>query len=622
MARTTFGGRKRPGKKTIKPGGKVGGGSSSRSKQVGLNESQMRQLSNADWVNKDNLKAYRDSGSVVGGRNNPRGRGREAITPERLERTDVINLPTQTVPVTPGLDLNMNNAALGADSTGMFSIPSATGDSESVTAAKEASNVLGSYLEQTLGIGKPVEGASEQALADARRQAGVEAAQREFNRYSNQINAITAKRDADQLSLEGQGRGITDTIIGGQQARIGREAAIQALPIQAQLAAAQGNLEQAQQLMGQLFAAKSADIQADLTYRQGLASSVMSWATSSQQAILSAKQADIAQRAQIAQQNLAYQRQLGLQALEYGQNSLISGIAGVDPSSPTFEQDIAAFTSQLRKPVTPTKLDTSFDKFGNLINMQTGEVIRAADIEGGLEGSITLNDGTTATPDEMAYARQYASTGSVPSGLSSAGVSFGRIAEIAAQLPKPKGTLVSRDTGVAPSGLSATDLTSFDNLYNAINTDLPTMLEAWDEMNSISNIGGTGVVGGIASTINPSEANTRFESAKADFLAKLLVARSGAAVTEQEYERYAKLIPTVWNTPMGIGTPGDDKLTNLNSQMTSALEDKLSSRGLSIYGYSTVNTGGQEYIVGEVVTNEYGQSGRINPDGSITLINQ
>lgn len=276
------------------------------------------------------------------------------ITPESLTKTEVANIPTPTVPVTPGLDLKLNNAALGAGTDGLFKIApiaSQPGDSEGVTAAKDSSNVLAQYLEQAMGIARPDAGATERALRDARRQAGVDQAQEEFNRYSNQINAIVAQRDADQLSLEGQGRGITDVIIGGQQAKIAREAAIQALPIQAQLAAAQGNLEQAKELMGQLFTAKSADIQANQAYRTNLASSVMQWASASQQAILQAKQADIAERSQIAQANLAYQRELGLQALEYGQNNLITGIAGVDPSSPTFEQDIARFTAQLRKPV-------------------------------------------------------------------------------------------------------------------------------------------------------------------------------------------------------------------------------------------------------------------------------
>lgn len=64
--------------------------------------------------------------------------------------------------------------------------------------------------------------------------------------YASQINTITANRDAAVLSLEGQGRGQTEGFIGGEQARINREAAIKALPIQAQLAAAQNKVQLAQ----------------------------------------------------------------------------------------------------------------------------------------------------------------------------------------------------------------------------------------------------------------------------------------------------------------------------------------------------------------------------------------
>jgi len=31
--------------------------------------------------------------------------------------------------------------------------------------------------------------------------------------------------------------------------------------------------------------------------------------------------------------------------------------------------------------------------------------------------------------------------------------------------------------------------------------------------------------------------------------------------------------------------------------------------------------GSETYTVGEIITSEYGQQGRVNPDGSITLIN-
>ena len=247
---------------------------------------------------------------------------------------------------------------------------------------------------------------------------------------------------------------------------------------------------------------------------------------------------------------------------------------------------------------------------------------------------LTMSDNSQPTGDDIAYARQYAATGKVPSGLSSAGVSFGDIAELASDLPKQDGTLVDINTNVASGNLSSADNASFDALYNAINTDLPLMMEAFTQMNTVSTFGeldennvpvetsfGTGVVGGIQNTINPSEASTRFDTIKADFTAKLVLARSGAAATEEEVNRYLALVPSRFNTPLGIGKEGDVQLSALENQMTSALDDKLNTRGLSIYGYSTVEAGGESYTVGEIITSEYGQQGRVNPDGSITLIN-
>ena len=247
---------------------------------------------------------------------------------------------------------------------------------------------------------------------------------------------------------------------------------------------------------------------------------------------------------------------------------------------------------------------------------------------------LTMSDNSQPTRDDIAYARQYAATGKVPSGLSSADVSFGDIAELASDLPKQDGAIVDINTNVASGNLSSADNASFDALYNAINTDLPLMMEAFTQMNTVSTFGeldennvpvetsfGTGVVGGIQNTINPSEASTRFDTIKADFTAKLVLARSGAAATEEEVNRYLALVPSRFNTPLGIGKEGDVQLSALENQMTSALDDKLNTRGLSIYGYSTVEAGGESYTVGEIITSEYGQQGRVNPDGSITLIN-
>ena len=77
--------------------------------------------------------------------------------------------------------------------------------------------------------------------------------QQEVNNYTAQLNAIQAKAQADQLSIVGQGRGIPEAIIGGQQEQIAREAAIRALPVAAQLSAAQGNLQLAQDHLDTMY---------------------------------------------------------------------------------------------------------------------------------------------------------------------------------------------------------------------------------------------------------------------------------------------------------------------------------------------------------------------------------
>jgi len=114
----------------------------------------------------------------------------------------------------------------------------------------------------------------KESLADdymrAQRDLGKDEFQRQVNDYSAQINAITAKATADQLRVTGQGRGIPEPIIGGQQAQIAKEAAIKVLPLQAQLAAAQGNLEMAQENLNTWYKIRVQDVENDYQYRTNL----------------------------------------------------------------------------------------------------------------------------------------------------------------------------------------------------------------------------------------------------------------------------------------------------------------------------------------------------------------
>lgn len=114
---------------------------------------------------------------------------------------------------------------------------------------------------------------------EAQREAGLQQKQQEVANYSAQLNAIQAQAQADQLSLTGQGRGIPEVIIGGQQAQIAKEAAIKALPVAAQLAAAQNNLELAQQHVDTMFRLMSQDAQNQYEFRTKTRESVFNFLT-------------------------------------------------------------------------------------------------------------------------------------------------------------------------------------------------------------------------------------------------------------------------------------------------------------------------------------------------------
>jgi len=85
--------------------------------------------------------------------------------------------------------------------------------------------------------------------------------------YTNQIAAINTTAQADMLALEGQGRGQTKGFLGGEQARISKEATIAALRIAPLLAAAQGDLASAEAHIDRYFQLIMADATNKVNYK-------------------------------------------------------------------------------------------------------------------------------------------------------------------------------------------------------------------------------------------------------------------------------------------------------------------------------------------------------------------
>lgn len=255
---------------------------------------------------------------------------------------------------------------------------------------------------------------------------------------------------------------------------------------------------------------------------------------------------------------------------------------------------------------------------------ETGRLLdlaAAGDAEAISALGLTMPDNSVPSPDLAAYAADYAATGKLPTSSSlPKGITVGQVAELARSMPKPDGAIVSSNTGVVSSNLSAEERKGIVAMNEIVNDTLPFMMQKWNEA-QLTNLGGTGIVGGISANLIPSQAMTEYLQARDEFLSKLLVARSGAAVTEQEYARYKALVPGEFNTPLGLGKSGDTLLSNLDSLMVTNYENFLDSNQLSVYGYSKIDTPEGKYTVGEVIENEYGQQGIVQPDGTISLIN-
>lgn len=147
----------------------------------------------------------------------------------------------------------------------------------------EKSSVLGSQEVQ-----------AQDAIVNQKRQV--------LQGYTNQLNTVVANAQAAQLAVTGQGRGIPETIIGGQQAQIAKEAAIQALPLQAQIAAATGDLTLAQEYRQQITAVLTEEANNNYDYKKTLFSAVWNYATEKEKRILDQRgaQAQDLQKVQVS----------------------------------------------------------------------------------------------------------------------------------------------------------------------------------------------------------------------------------------------------------------------------------------------------------------------------------
>ncbi len=253
--------------------------------------------------------------------------------------------PTNALPGTPGYANPgpANLAGTASALTGMYALNPATGLLEPVTEetlAKERETTakdIARRIPQKENILQDEEVQRQQAEVDQRKQ--------EVAGYTASLNAIVAKQNADLLHLQdvGSKEGVTEAVYGGQQAEINREAAIKALPIQAQIAAAQGNLQLAQEHLTDLVKIKTEAVDNAYTYKKAQFDWATQYATGEDKLKLERlnKANDRAYASQ--KDNIDFAQSLANKAFETGQSGIAIQLMSLikNPGSPTFIDDLA-----------------------------------------------------------------------------------------------------------------------------------------------------------------------------------------------------------------------------------------------------------------------------------------
>jgi hypothetical protein len=167
-------------------------------------------------------------------------------------------------------------------------------------------------------------------------------------------------------------------------------------------------------------------------------------------------------------------------------------------------------------------------------------------------------------------------------------------------LPKPEGSLVDMNTGVKSSAVAAGAQEDFSRLYNIIK--LTDKIKAINERK-------------VLGVFNDKDA-AEYLMTRKQVVDEMQRMQSGAALTEEETAFYADYLPGRFNFQILKGVSSGDRIQNFQNDMRNKLDNRLKNNGLSIYGFSKVNVGGNEYVVGSTVVNEAGQEARVLPDGT------
>lgn len=466
------------------------------------------------------------------------------------------------------------------------------------TAALGTQNTLQTRILDVLGK----LGMKTQAQQDAEAKAGLPELNKSLTDVTGQIQALQKEAAAIPLMIDEKaaGTGATKRGMAPIEAGLLRRNSIKALGLSAIAQTLQGNVALAKQTADRAVALEFDPLQSQLDFL-GKAlefnSADLSRADAKQ---LQTYQAKLKERQDILDQQKADKAQVYTIALEAAKNGADAATLNQIQASKNPAQALAASGGFLGAQFKADQAQRTFDNNIKLAQLAIDQKKSSADGAGG----------TYDPAQVLAYAQEYASNGKIPTGLPKG--SFGVVSQVAKELPKPQGTLVSNTTGISPSNLSATQTDGITALY-----DLQSKIDQADALYAQFS---HGLLSGVKNFVIPSQAAQQYNDLRLEISDLLARARTGAAINTNEERIYNAKLPGNFNQTFFLGGSGTQKIADLKASLAGKLNSALQINNASIYGYSKVDLGGQLYTVGQIVTNAQGESGRVNPDGTITKL--
>lgn len=224
-------------------------------------------------------------------------------------------------------------------------------------------------------------------------------------------------------------------------------------------------------------------------------------------------------------------------------------------------------------------------------------------------------EGVGMTPLELnAYAAQYASTGNVPTGLPKG--TFGAVASVAKDLPKREGQVVDINTGVTSKNLQAAeqdDITRLTTIKKLL-ADLRVLDEQRPSGFWSGSLSAYGAVGNQGRLVQ--NAYLMKKKQVTDEIARM---QTGAAMTVDEQTFYGDYL--VGRVDLPGGKKSSQQIDTFEKFVVDRLDSVAASNNVAIIGHTKVKLpDGREVPAGAMIENENGSVGRVNADGSITII--